>query len=224
MIRVHVICEGQTEEMFVNELLQESFLSRGIELRPSRIGKPGHKGGNVRFDRLLTDLRIRLLDDTSAYCTTFLDYYGIASDFPGKEGVSSNITVDKKYKAICEAMFRLVCEKLGDNAVRRFIPYIQMYEFEGLLFSDPAGLAKSMDKIEFASYFAETRNDFSTPEMINDSPITAPSKRILGVVSNYQKPIMGSLAAIEIGLQAIRRECQYFDQWLRRLESLGISE
>ena len=67
MIRVHVICEGQTEEMFVNELLQPVFFSKGIHLIPSLVGKPGHKGGNFKFDRLYPDVKNRLLGDRSCY-------------------------------------------------------------------------------------------------------------------------------------------------------------
>jgi hypothetical protein len=84
MIRVHIICEGQTEEMFVNEVLAESFAVQGVYLIPSLIGKPGHKGGNFRFERLLTDVRVRLLGDAGAYCTTFFDFYGLPANFPGK--------------------------------------------------------------------------------------------------------------------------------------------
>ncbi len=61
MIRVHVICEGQTEEMFVNELLAEAFMAKNICLIPALIGKPGHKGGNFKFERLLTDGCFRLI-------------------------------------------------------------------------------------------------------------------------------------------------------------------
>lgn len=74
MIRVHVICEGQTEEMFVNELLAPSVASKQVLLVPSLIGKPGHKGGNVTIDRVLRDVRLRLLGDPTAYCTLLIDY------------------------------------------------------------------------------------------------------------------------------------------------------
>ena len=41
---------------------------------------------------------------------------------------------------------------------------------------------------------------------------------------NYQKPLMGNLAALEIGIHAIRRECPHFEEWLKRLErSLATS-
>ena len=88
MIRVHVICEGQTEEMFVHELLREPFQARGIALVPALIGKPGHKGGNLRLERLCLDVRNRLLGDTTSYCTTFFDYYGLPAGFPGRQAAS----------------------------------------------------------------------------------------------------------------------------------------
>lgn len=61
------------------------------------------------------------------------------------------------------------------------------------------------------------RDQFEAPEEINDSPEAAPSKRIVDIFPRYEKPPMGSLAAIEIGLEAIRRECPHFNAWLNRL-------
>ena len=66
--------------------------------------------------------------------------------------------------------------------------------------------------------FQAIRNEFDTPEQINDSPDTAPSKRVLGLFPGYQKPLLGTLAAQEIGLDAIRRECAQFSDWIERLE------
>ena len=84
MTRIHVICEGQTEELFVNEVMADIFTPKGIYLYPSLVGKPGHKGGRFKFERVLHDVKSRLLDDTSAYCTTFFDFYGLPEEFPGK--------------------------------------------------------------------------------------------------------------------------------------------
>ena len=39
MTRVHVICEGQTEETFINEILAPSLATKGVFLLPSLIGK-----------------------------------------------------------------------------------------------------------------------------------------------------------------------------------------
>lgn len=224
MIRVHVICEGQTEEMFINEVLRDYFLPNRIHLRPSLIGKPGHKGGNFKFDRLFTDVRARLLGDTSSYCTTFFDFYGLPEDFPGKDEAKSQVGITAKSDCLIGMLTAKLQEKLGNYPLLRFIPYVQMYEFEGLLFSDPAGLASAINESSLEAGFRKIRNKFDTPEEINNSPISAPSKRIEKLFSAYDKPIHGSLAAIEIGLDVIRQECQLFDGWLRRLESLQPGE
>ncbi|MDQ6700347.1 MAG: DUF4276 family protein [Acidobacteriota bacterium] len=59
----------------------------------------------------------------------------------------------------------------------------------------------------------------SNTKDINDSPLTAPSKRVRDLMPGYEKPLLGSLAALEIGLSCFRRECPHFDEWLGRLES-----
>ncbi len=221
MIRVHVICEGQTEEMFVNELLFKVFNSQGIHLCPSRVGKPGHKGGNFRFERLLNDVGNRLLKDVSGYCTTLFDFYGLPSNFPGKEEAKKYISHSEKADCLTRNLIAQLKAKLGEKLLLRFIPYVQMYEFEGLLFSDPDRLAKGINKTKLTSKFHAIRNAFNSPEEINDSPIQAPSKRIAALFPEYEKPIYGSLAAIEMGLDVIRRECPLFDSWLQRIEYLA---
>lgn len=220
MIRVHVICEGQTEEMFVNELLQPVFVSKGIYLLPALIGKPGHKGGNFRFERLHADVEKRLLGDTSSFCTTFFDYYGLPESFPGKAEGAGHIDIASKANAIQQAMFLELSKKLGDDAMRRFIPFVQMYEFEALLFSDPIAFAKGIDRNELEAQLAKIAEQFETPEHINNSPDTAPSKRIEALIPGYEKPLLGSLAALEVGLQAIRSSCPLFNSWLEKLEAL----
>lgn len=221
MIRVHVICEGQTEEMFVNEVLSKVFNHQGIHLYPSLVGKPGHKGGNFRFERLLTDVSIRLLKDSAAYCTTLFDFYGLPNGFPGKEEAKKYISHSEKADCLTRNLIEQLKVKLGEKPLLRFIPYVQMYEFEGLLFSDPDRLAQGIYQAKLAKDFHAIRKNFNSPEEINDSPIYAPSKRIATLFKEYDKPIHGSLAAIEMGLDVIRRECPLFDNWLKHIESLA---
>ena len=219
MIRLHVICEGQTEEMFVNEVLA-AYLGRQMDLRASRVGKPGRKGGDVRFSRLLHDVRQRLLGDRSAYCTTFFDFYGLPPKFPGRSAARRKRNHWEKGACVVQAMTVELQNQMGDEPMRRFIPYVQMYEFEGLLFSDPDGLSEGINARALANRFREIREAFATPEEINDDPRTAPSRRIQGLFPEYEKPLHGTLAAIEIGLGKIRQQCPLFDSWVRRLQSL----
>lgn len=220
MIRVHVICEGQTEETFVNDLLAPYFQSKDIILYPSLIGKSGHKGGNIQFQRLQLDVRNRVLRDSSAYCTTFLDYYALPPNFPGRSEATNLASIHDKAAHVGTALTEALTAGLGAEPMRRFIPYIQMHEFEALLFSSPAQFAQGIGEPRLEPRFQAIRSAFPTPEDINDSPQTAPSKRISALVPRYEKPLYGVLAALEIGLPVIRRECHLFDGWLTRLASL----
>lgn len=221
MIRVHVICEGQTEEEFIRHLLGPALLEKQVSLLPSCIGKVGHKGGNVNLSRLSTDVRERLLRDQQCYCTTMLDYYGLPAEFPGKTEGAKQHDISDKQKKVGEALAQWAVDNWGYQTSSRFIPYIQMHEFEGLLFSDPCALAGSINHIEAVDDFKKVRARFPTPEWINDSPHTAPSKRIMRLFPAYDKPEHPLLAALDVGLDTMRRECLLFDAWIKRLEGLN---
>lgn len=220
MIRVHIICEGETEETFINEILINEFSPKEIWLYPSLLGKPGHKGGNVKFERFLVDIEKRLLGDTSAYCTTFFDFYGSDEEFPGKNEAKSKNSIQDKANCLLDAFQKKLEDEIGADPMRRFIPYVQMYEFEGLLFSNPEKLAQGINQSDLTPPFQKICNEFSTPEDINNSVATAPSKRILKEYPGYQKVTHGTLAALEIGLPLIRSKCHLFNHWLTRIEAL----
>ena len=104
----------------------------------------------------------------------------------------------------------------------RIIPYVQQYEFEGLLFSDAGGFAALPGVTDsVVDRLAGIRAAFASPEEINDSETTVPSRRIAQVITEYDKAADGPTVALAIGLPAIRRECPRFRQWIERLESLG---
>lgn len=221
MIRVHIICEGQTEATFVQELLQSRLSSREIYLHPKLIR---NTGGNVTFDRLRRDVENLLLGDQSSYCTTFFDFYGLPTDFPGKSESAAKVDLSAKAAIIHNELVKRLKDTIRNFPAQRFIPYVQMYEFEALLFSDPASFAAGIDRRELQDKLAGIRAPFETPEHINDNQCTAPSKRIKKLFSlndRYEKPIMGTLAALEIGLVRMREECPLFNAWLVSLENLS---
>ena len=100
----------------------------------------------------------------------------------------------------------------------RFIPFVMMHEFEALLFSYCELLLSGSASPSSPNGSQAIRDAFGSPEEIDDSPDTAPSKRILALIPGYQKPLTGTLAALEIGLATMRVECPHFDEWLKRLE------
>jgi hypothetical protein len=218
--RVHVICEGQTEEMFVNLMLQPHFDTHKIEVHPKLLGAVGRRGGNVGYKRVMTDIRLLLANDPEAYVTTFIDFYGIYADFPGVAQAKKLRTAGERHDRVVNALYAQLVDDIDEDQAERVIPYVQMHEFEGLLFSSPHDLAagilqpilwKRFDKILFA---------FDTPEDINDSIETAPSKRIQNIFRGYQKVLHGSIIARRIGLERIRQACPLFDEWLYRIEQL----
>lgn len=223
MTIVHIICEGQTEEEFVKSILVAPFAAKGIYLMPGLIGRPGHKGGNFKFDRLYPDIKRRLLADKNCYCTTFFDFYGLPESFPGKRLVDPQSSIESKAGVIETELTTQLTEKIGSDAMRRFIPYVQMYEFEALLFSSPERMALGMDRVELTSDFEQILAEFETPEHINNSVQTAPSKRIDNLVHGYEKPLLGTLAALEIGLERMREQCVLFDAWLSKIEALHVA-
>jgi hypothetical protein len=220
MTRIYVICEGQTEEMFVNDVLSEQFELLGIYLQPSLIGKPGHKGGNFKFERVLTDVQKFLLNDTKSYCTTFFDFYGLPEDFPGKKEAVTLNNIKSKQNMINDRLVEQLSQYIDENSMRRFIPYVQLYEFEGLLFSDPASMASEIGRPDLVDKFVAIKNQFETPEHVNNSSDTAPSKRIKNHFIGYDKVTHGSLIALEMGVNKIRAECTLFDEWINTLKSV----
>lgn len=216
---IYVICEGATEEMFVKELLELPLAIKGVFLIPILIGKPGHKGGNVNFPRLLSDTKKLLFGNTSCYCTTLIDYYALPQDFPGKTEANNKATTKSKLQCVTESLSKKLAQSLGEATERRFIPYVQMHEFEGLLFSHPQILAQKIKMPKSVKEFEAIKNKFKTPEDINDSPNTAPSKRIEKIFPGYDKPKDPILVAKEIGIDTIRKECPLFDGWIKQLET-----
>jgi hypothetical protein len=220
MIQVHVICEGPTEEMFVTNVLEPHFTTKGIDLWAVNIG------GNVTFYRLFKPIRIRLNSYPQAYCTTFFDFYGSAGEFPGKSEAVKQAHSKERHDCVVAALKEKVCEHLGKQgkqAVDRFIPYVQMHEFEALLFSKPDILASELG-LPSSTDVQQIAGQFATPEDINDSVKTAPSKRLKGLCMDnrkrYEKVLLGKNAALAIGLPTIRSKCPLFNDWLHRLESL----
>lgn len=221
MTRVHVVCEGQTEVRFVEQVLMPHFVARSTYLSAVLIGRPGHKGGNLQFERLLHDLKKLLLGDRDAYTTTFFDFYGLPSNFPGREQAAKQLTAQAKATYLLEELSTNVEWELGADALRRFIPYVQMHEFEGLLFSDPQAFAAALNRADLLEPLRMIRDGVTSPEEINDSPNTAPSKRLKRLFDGYQKPLHGIRGALGVGLQAIRDECEGFRSWIEQLEALG---
>ena len=227
MTRLLVHVEGQTEEKFVNSLLGPHLISCGFtDVSARLVGSAksrSHRGGICGWGTAITGIHRHLANDRSAYATTFVDFYGLPQSGPGcwpGRDRCAGLNPSEQSDILLQAMKESVRENHGDGIANRFIPFVTMHEFEGLLFSNPEAMANGMGIPDLALRFQDIRNDFDTPEHINDSSQTAPSKRIIGLVPRYEKVHQGNLAALSITLSSIRDECEIFNDWIVRLESL----
>jgi hypothetical protein len=149
-----------------------------------------------------------------------IDFYGLGRGFPGTPP-PAHLTNIQKVEHIERAVKDDICGRIPDfRPDVRLIPYLSLHEYEGLLFSDPDALAQALTQPNLAHRFHQIRNHFPTPEDIDDSPETAPSKRILAIHSAYRKVIQGTLAARAVGVDRVRRECPHFRNWIEQLEAL----
>lgn len=228
MPRLLVHVEGQTEEDFVNEVLREYLLGKGFTSVSARIiGNARlrqNRGGIRPWPPVRKDIVNHLRQDVGCIATTMVDFYGLPKvgngAWPGRANATGSDVGHKASSVEAALLEDLIAEMGSGFDARRFVPYVVMHEFEGLLFSDCAAFGQAIGRVDLTEAFARIRAGFNTPEHINDSAKTAPSKRIAELLPQYQKPLLGNLAILEIGLARIRDECLRFNDWLDRLESL----
>src|SRR5712691_10970359 len=228
MARLLVHVEGQTEETFVNELLSQYLVQRGFESVSARLvgnaRQRSHRGGGRAWDAVRKDIVRHLKQDQGCISTTMVDYYGLprwgGKAWPGREKAG---LLDFAERAITveEGLLNDISNQMGGEFnSRRFVPFVVMHEFEGLLFSDCAAFARVVGRPQIEIRLRTIRDQFVTPEDIDDSPQTAPSKRVEAIIPGYTKPLFGVLAALEIGLDKIRETCAHFRAWLEKLAKL----
>jgi hypothetical protein len=224
MIRLHMIVEGHTEEEFVKSVLVDHFGNFDISTDVRRVETGRHRktifrGGVSSYQRVKKDLVLWMKEDQNAdsFFTTMVDLYRLPNDFPSFVEARLRLEPYQRIEMLEAAFGR-------DIGNPRFIPYIQLHEFEALLLVEP-----SQFDVQFAEYATGIQNlvalsaQFASPELIDDGEQTAPSKRIIEEISGYEgaKPSAGPAIARRIGVQLIRNKSPHFDGWLSKIEKLG---
>lgn len=227
MSRLLIHVEGQSEESFVNEILAPHLYMRGFEKVAARLlgnaRQKSNRGGIRGWPETRKEISNHLKLDRGCYVTTMVDYYALpktGSDaWPGR-AEAGNLPFEKRALHVERLMKEEVEMETVDFGGGRFVPYVAMHEFESLLFSNCGVFARAIGKDGVARRLQAIRDTFSTPEEINDSPHTAPSKRILQLIPDYSKVIWGIIGAEAIGIEAMRQECPHFSNWIDQLEDL----
>lgn len=218
MKRVIIICEGQTEKEFCTKLLSPIFASKHVFIQSPLIKKS--MGGIVKWGELRKQIMLHLKTDTTAFVTMFIDYYGLYNkyQFPSWEESLKIVDKNERMDFLEEAMSQDI-----DDAYRyRFLPYLQLHEFEGLLFNNIQVFHQQIPKNELVGIkeLEATFNEFENPEMINDKKETSASHRLERIVKGYNKIVYGNILAEAIGLENMRSKSQRFNSWLSKLENL----
>lgn len=214
-VLIHV--EGPTEENFVKVVLTKHLHKKNLHPQPiinstkRLISGLKFKGGITAFPKIERELRGLLRASNAVAVTTMYDFYALPGDFPGMDEIAQ---LSKGQRvAHLETAFK---NHINDP---RFIPYLQVHEFEAILFADSAPFRQYFGAV-VADGVAAIANSVNSPEEINDQRDTSPSHRLANLIDGYDKASDGPLLADEIPLDCIRAKCPHFNQWLSILETL----
>jgi len=224
VVRLNFIVEGHAEEAFVNGLLgphlghhDVSCAARRVEMSRGR-GRI-HRGGLIDWTKAARDIDFWRREDgrADARFTTMFDLYKLPLETPGRSDAAG---LSDPLKRVCH-IEQAIAASMNDP---RFLPYIQLHEFEALIFAGADKLAESYpSRAAEAQALANTAEEFPSPEHIDEGPATAPSKRIIAQIPEYAG---GKVAASpnvlqRIGIETLRQRCPHFGAWLCCLESLA---
>ena len=185
-----------------------------------RAREPGRGGSYLAWKRDITDWIKQESYHRDHWFTTMFDLYGLAKvrDFPGYQGASGVTDPEAKVASLEAALGK-------DIGFERFIPYVQLHEFESLLLVDPTVLKKMfIEQTNAVDELAREISETGCPaEHINDGEETRPSGRISRHLPAYaaSKVVAGTDAAGGIGLDRLAAACPHFGAWVQRLEKLG---
>ena len=210
MKTVIIICEGPTEEVFCSNLLSQ-YLQNSCRIEIRLLG------GNCNWQRIKDMVEKALKQQKNALVTTFFDYYGVKTKkFPNW---SATIGINKaNVRERIEILESGMLEEIDSNLRYRFIPYVQLHEFEALLFNnievfDEMFEFEQYDRAEPLNIF----NEFPDPEMIDQGTETSPSHRLIKIIPAYRKVIQGNAIAEKIGIEQIRQKNKHFNDWIEQL-------
>ena len=216
MKRVIIICEGETEREFCKNVLAPHLIHHKIFIQAPLIKRS--MGGIVRWSILKKEIETHL-QEPNVIVSTFIDYYGLYQkyNFPKWEEGERIMNKNSRMDFLEDAMK----EDLSDAIRHRYIPYLQLHEFEGLLFNDVQLFYDQVPEAELVGVaeLKKTFADYDNPEMINNNKETSPSHRLKRIIKGYNKSLYGHYFAEAIGIEQIRARSPRFNQWVDKIIS-----
>ena len=227
MKNLQIIVEGSTEEAFVYDVMVKHFAqwnifvsARKIRTGWDRINNKPAKGGLLKYIKFKNDVLRWIESDhgrANTFYTSFIDLYAFPKD------ANSPYTID--IQSITNPYQRIAALETAiarDINHPNFIPYVQLHEFEALLLVAPDKLIAMFPDEQSGINQLKKNIGNQKPEEIDESPQSAPSKRIIQYLPNYesQKAQVGPMVAEDIGLILLRKHCPHFNDWVTKLENI----
>lgn len=220
--KINILCEGPTEQRFVSKVLSPYLLPYEIVVKPQLLitnKKLNAKGGMINYGQAKRDLKNMIVSckDNSYeknFFSTMFDLYALPNDFPG-----SKLSFTNCYDRVA-AIELAFYQDINDN---RFVPYIELHEFEALVLCNISQL--KVDYPDASRNLAVLDREWrmecdGNPERVNTHIETAPSKRIISALSeyyNYDKVKSGTDVTLSYGIDNLRHNCKHFNQWIETL-------
>jgi len=221
MTRLLILVEGQSEEVFVKRTLTPWLADYGVFVQPPIIlwtkrypAGGGYRGGASSWLQIQKNLR-PLTQDSDAWLTTLIDFYGLPDDVPGYAHALGPGNPHDKVVALQEQVQAAVNHP-------RFIPFFALHEFEAWAFCAPDVVAEHFAMPELVSQVELAARSAGGAELINHGVATHPKARLKQMAMQYKETSDGPTLLAKIGLPAIRAACPHFASWLNRLEALAL--
>ncbi|MCP9755182.1 DUF4276 family protein [Lacihabitans sp. CCS-44] len=208
MKRLAFIVEGDSEIILVEKLILPYLVSLGfnIPIHAQTITtnrKQFKKGGVGSFGKYKNEIT-RTLAQGNVIVTSIIDFFKLPTDFPSFSIDASKITEIES----------AIHSELGNHP--DFIPYIQKHELEALMFSEMSGFDFVIDSNESLEQINQIMISYPNPEDINNSPQTAPSKRLENIFK-YKKAFHGDLIFEMMDIKNILEKCPRFASWIEKI-------
>lgn len=216
MKRLEIVVEGQSEREFIQNILGPYLQARGVlesyNVAPIVVRtNTNSRGGMTKYRHLKRDIMNCLKSKNDELVVSMMvDYFRMPSNLRETLGIVSN---DNHIKD-AENIEQSISADISDS---RFIPYIQLHEFEALLFAAKDGFSYCYGDDTRCAELFKIVDKYDNPEEINSSPDGAPSKRMLAIIPEYEKMIDGNTVIMQNGMECIMRKCPRFHNWIEKI-------
>jgi hypothetical protein len=215
--QIGILVEGQTESAFVSEILApylqafDIFVTPVIVKTSRRADGTTFKGGGMVWKHYENDLR-RLLRASHYRCVSILvDFYAYPRNAPGVACCQR----PHQPRRCAEVRIQAMADAIGDP---RFVPYVVLHEFETWVIAAALGTSHVLGDSSVAKKLhTEAHTVGDDVELLNDSPATAPSKRVQRCWDDYDKVTDGIEVIREAGLEAVIERCPGLRLWIDQL-------